>query len=103
MGTKLYIGNVSFQASEKELEELFEGAGHVESVKIITDSYSGQSRGFGFVEMSSDEEAKKAIEMFNGKNFKNRDLVVNEARPQKAKGAGYREGGRGGGGRRDRY
>lgn len=92
MGVKLYVGNVSFQATEKDLEELFEKAGHVESVKIITDSYSGQSRGFGFVEMSSNDEAKKAIEMFNGKSFKNRGLVVNEARPQRAKGPRRREG-----------
>lgn len=101
MGVKLYVGNVSFQATEKDLEELFETAGHVESAKIITDSYSGQSRGFGFVEMSTNEEAKKAIEMFNGKNLKNRDLVVNEARPQRTtKGPGRREGG---GGRRGRF
>lgn len=99
MGTKLYVGNISFQASEKDLEELFEKAGHVESVKIITDTYSGQSRGFGFVEMSTGEEGKKAIDMFNGQNLKERALVVNEARPQRPKGQGRREGG----GRRGRF
>lgn len=101
MGTKLYVGNISFQASEKDLEELFEKAGHVESVKVITDTYSGQSRGFGFVEMSTGEEAKKAIEMFNGQNLKERALVVNEARPQRPKGQG--QGRREGGGRRGRF
>jgi len=99
MGAKLYVGNISFQATEKDLEELFEKAGHVESVKIITDPYSGQSRGFGFVEMSSNDEAKRAIEMFNGKGFKQRELVVNEARPQRSKGPGRKEGK----GRRDRF
>jgi RNA recognition motif-containing protein len=99
VGVKLYVGNLSFQASEKDLEELFEKAGHVESVKIITDLYSGQSRGFAFVEMASNDDAKKAIEMFNGKSFKERVLVVNEARPQRTKGPGRREGR----GRRERF
>ncbi|MBI5191572.1 MAG: RNA-binding protein [Nitrospirae bacterium] len=94
MGTKLYVGNLSFKCADSDLEELFSQAGTVTSVKIITDSYSGQSRGFGFVEMGTDEEAQKAVEMFNGKPFMQRDLTVNEARPQQR-----REGGGGGGGR----
>ena len=66
----------------KKLEELFAGAGTIVSAKVISDKYSGRSRGFGFVEMSTDEEAKKAIEMFNGKDVDGRPLVVNEARPR---------------------
>jgi RNA recognition motif-containing protein len=100
MGKKLYVGNLSFKTTEGELSEYFAQAGAVESVKIITDSYSGQSRGFGFVEMSSDEEAQKAISMFNGKGFMERDLTVNEAKPQEKRERGG--GGGGGGYGRDR-
>ena len=95
MTNKLYVGNLSYQVSEKDLEELFSKAGTVESVKIITDTYSGQSRGFGFVEMSSNEEAKEAINKFNGYSLKDREIVVSEARPKREggpKGRGPREG-----------
>jgi RNA recognition motif-containing protein len=96
MSQKLYVGNLPFAASEEELKKLFAEAGTVESVKIISDTYSGRSRGFGFVEMASKEEAEKAISLLNGKTFMERALVVNEAKPQKKKGGEFR------GGRRDR-
>jgi RNA recognition motif-containing protein len=98
MGKKLYVGSISFNASEESLRELFSGIGEVESVKIITDSDTGRSKGFGFVEMSSEEDAKKAIEQLNGKTFMERALIVNEARPQQPRERrGF--GGGGGGGR----
>ncbi|MBM4351545.1 MAG: RNA-binding protein [Deltaproteobacteria bacterium] len=96
MSQKLYVGNLPFGASEEALKNLFAEAGTVESVKIITDTYSGRSRGFGFVEMASKEEGEKAISLLNGKTFMERALVVNEAKPQKKKGGEFR------GGRRDR-
>jgi RNA recognition motif-containing protein len=96
MSQKLYVGNLPFAASEEDLKNLFSEAGTVESVKIVVDSYSGRSRGFGFVEMASREEGEKAISLLNGKTFMERALVVNEARPQKKKGGEFR------GGRRDR-
>jgi len=80
MSRKLYVGNLSFQATEEELRTLFAQAGTVESVKIITDQYSGRPRGFGFVEMATEEAAAKAIRMFNGHSLKERNLVVSEAR-----------------------
>ncbi|HEX8948182.1 MAG TPA: RNA-binding protein [Dissulfurispiraceae bacterium] len=82
MAKKLYVGNISFKATEDSLRELFSQAGGVESVKIITDAQTGQSKGFGFVEMASDEDAQKAIESLNGTNFMERSLSVAEARPQ---------------------
>ena len=82
MGKKLYVGSISFNATEESLRELFSSVGEVESAKIITDTDTGRSRGFGFVEMSSEEDAKKAIEQLNGKIFMERALTVNEARPQ---------------------
>jgi RNA recognition motif-containing protein len=101
MGNKLYVGNLSFKTSEEDLRELFAQAGEIASVKIITDTYSGQSRGFGFVEMATDEAAQKAISMFNGKDFMERALTVNEAKPQqKREGRGGGGGGYGGGGGR---
>jgi len=96
MSQKLYVGNLPFAASEEDLKNLFTEAGSVESVKIVVDSYTGRSRGFGFVEMASKAEAEKAISMLNGKTFMERALVVNEARPQKKRDGEYR------GGRRDR-
>ncbi len=96
MGNKLYVGNLSFKASDTDLKELFSAAGEVTSVKIIADNYSGQSRGFGFVEMATDEEAQKAVALLNGKNYLDRPLTVNEARPQQKR---ERTGGGGGGGR----
>ncbi|MDO9123052.1 MAG: RNA-binding protein [Deltaproteobacteria bacterium] len=90
MSQKLYVGNLPFGASEEALKNLFAEAGTVESVKIITDTYSGRSRGFGFVEMASKEEGEKAISLLNGKTFMERALVVNEAKPQKKKGGEFR-------------
>ena len=83
MNLKLYVGNLPFGASEEDLRELFAEAGAVQSVKIVTDSYSGRSRGFGFVEMASQAEAEKAISLVNGKTFMDRALIVSEAKPQK--------------------
>ena len=91
MTKKLYVGNLSFQTTEGDLDELFAQAGEVESVRIITDRDTGRSRGFGFVEMSEDN-AEKAIAQFNGTELDGRALTVNEARPQVK-----REGGGGGG------
>jgi len=101
MGAKLYVGNLSYQATEKEISDLFATAGTVASVKIITDAQTGRPRGFGFVEMGSSEEAQKAVEMFNGKSFMERNLIVSEARPQQKRerggGGGYGGGGYGSG------
>jgi len=107
MPAKLFVGNLSFQATEEDLRELFAQSGTVESVRIVTDQFTGRPRGFGFVEMSTKEEATKAIEMLNGRLFRDRNLVVDEARPQAQRGGGGggprsdrgpRSGGPGGGG-----
>jgi len=82
MATNLFVGNLPYTIDSAKLEEMFAQAGTVASAKVITDKYSGRSRGFGFVEMSTDAESKKAIEMFNGKDMEGRALVVNEARPR---------------------
>lgn len=82
MATNLFVGNLPYSMDSAKLEEVFAQAGTVVSAKVISDKYSGRSRGFGFVEMASDDEAKKAIEMFNGKDVDGRPLVVNEARPR---------------------
>ena len=106
MAKKLYVGGLSYDTTEDTLRETFSGAGTVESATIIKDKMSGRSKVFGFVEMSSDEEAQKAIEMFNGKELDGRSLTVNEARPMEARPrqGGFDRGGRGGfGGGRDRY
>jgi RNA recognition motif-containing protein len=106
MATKLYIGNLSFDTTQTDLEELFAQVGTVESANIITDRFSGQSRGFGFVEMASNKEAQAAIQRFDGHDLKGRTLKVNEARPREERsgGGGSRGGGggyqRGGGDRR---
>lgn len=101
MSGKLYVGNLPFEAGEEELRSLFEQAGTVESVKIITDQYSGRSRGFGFVEMSVEAEAAKAIQLLNGHPMKGRSLVVSHARQEQRRGDGGRGPGRKkGGGRR---
>ncbi len=81
---KLYVGNLSFEVTEGDLKELFSEAGTVESVNVITDRASGRSKGFAFVEMASEEEAKGAISKFNGHSLKDREIVVNEARPRSA-------------------
>ncbi|MBI3342757.1 RNA-binding protein [Candidatus Gottesmanbacteria bacterium] len=82
MATNLFVGNLPYTMDSDALGQLFAQAGSVTSAKVISDKYSGRSRGFGFVEMSSDEETKKAIEMLNGKDVEGRALVVNEARPR---------------------
>ena len=98
MPAKLFVGNLSFQATEEDLRELFQQAGNVETVRIITDQFTGRPRGFGFVEMATKEEATKAVEMLNGRLFRDRNLVVDEARPQPQRSGGG-GGDRGGGGR----
>ena len=102
MTKKLYVGNLSFQTTESELDDLFAQAGEVESVRIITDRDTGRSRGFGFVEMS-EENAEKAISQFNGQELDGRALTVNEARPQANRGGRGGGGGGGGGGGYSRY
>jgi RNA recognition motif-containing protein len=82
LSTKLYVGNLDYNVTDDQLGEHFAQAGKVASATVITDKYSGRSKGFGFVEMGNDEEAKKAIEMFNGKDFSGRNIIVNEARPK---------------------
>ncbi len=81
MAKKLYVGNLSYNMTEDTLKDTFSAAGSVDSAIVIKDKMSGRSKGFGFVEMSTDEEAQKAIEMFNGKELDGRALTVNEARP----------------------
>jgi len=94
---KIYVGSLSYKATEEDLKKEFESFGQVESVNIIKDRYSGESRGFGFVEMPNKDEAQSAIEGLNGRELKGRKLSVNEARPRSE---GFRGGGRRGGGRR---
>lgn len=83
MSTRLYVGNLNYAVTNDQLGQHFGQAGNVVNATVITDKYSGRSKGFGFVEMDSDEAAKKAIEMLNGKDFDGRNIVVNEARPRK--------------------
>jgi cold-inducible RNA-binding protein len=106
MEKKLYVGNISFKATEEEIRELFSKVGEVESVKIITDMHTGNPKGFGFVEMATSEDANKAIEALNGTMFMERILAVNEARPKQPRekrsfgsGRGGFERGRGGPGK----
>jgi cold-inducible RNA-binding protein len=99
VATKLFVGNLSFNATSEELEELFSQAGTVASANVITDKFTGKSRGFGFVEMGSNQEAQTAIERFNGHELQGRALTVNEAKPQGDRSGGGRSfGGREGGG-----
>ncbi len=102
MGNKLYVGSLPYSTTEQQLSELFAQHGAVQSSKVITDRYTGQSRGFGFVEMATDEDAQKAIAALNGAQFGGRTLVVNEARPQEKRSFGGGGGPGGGGGTRDR-
>lgn len=95
MNKKLYVGNLPYSITEDQLRELFAPHGTVESCRIITDKFSGQSKGFGFVEMATEEEAQKAIEAVNGREEGGRAMVVNEARPERPRG----DFGGGGGGR----
>jgi RNA recognition motif-containing protein len=97
MSNKLYVGNLSFRVTSEDLQEYFAGAGTVESANIVMDRETGRSRGFGFVEMASDEDANNAIAQFNGQEYDGRNMVVNEARPRED--GGGRGGNRGGGGR----
>ena len=97
MSTKLYVGNLAFQTTSQELQELFAQAGTVESAAVVEDRDTGRSRGFGFVEMSTKEESAAAIDQFNGKEVNGRALKVNEAKPRENRGGG---GGRGFGGNR---
>jgi len=105
MGAKLYVGNLPYSVAEAKLQEHFAKHGNVVSARIITDKFSGRSKGFGFVEMSSEQEAEKATQALNGTDFEGRNVVVSEARPQAPRpGGGFGAGG--GGGRpprRDRY
>ena len=105
MSMKLYVGNLAFQTSSSDLQELFGQAGTVESASIIEDRDTGRSRGFGFVEMATKEEGDAAIAQFNGKEFNGRNLTVNEARPREERGNRGGGGGRGfgGGGGRGGY
>lgn len=126
MAIRLYIGNLSYSTTQEELSQLFSEAGSVASASLMTDRYSGQSRGFGFIEMSTDEEAQNAIRLLHGRNVSGREIVVNEARQRTESGArpsgghrspagssyggggGYNRGGSSSGynrseGRRDRY
>lgn len=111
MTKKLFVGGLSYETAEATLKELFAQAGTVESATVIIDKMSGRSKGFGFVEMSTDEEAQKAIEMFNGKEIDGKNVTVNEARPLESRprregfnrGSGNRGFGGGGGNRRDRW
>ena len=98
----IYIGNLTFDVSEDDLREAFEQFGEITEVRLIMDKFSGKSKGFGFIEMPSKDEAEKAIEEMNGKDFKGRDLTVNEAKPKVDRGGGGGGGRRGGsgGGRR---
>jgi len=115
MSMKLYVGNLSFQTSSQELEELFAGIGTVESASVVEDRETGRSRGFGFVEMSSQAEGEKAIAELDGQEVSGRQIKVNEAKPREDRGGrgggggyrggggGYGGGGYGGGGRESRW
>ena len=96
MGSKIYVGGLPYSATEQELNSLFAAHGNVESARVITDKFTGQSRGFGFVEMSSGEEASRAISALNGTQMGGRTLTVNEAKPQEPRSGGGDRGGRGG-------
>lgn len=101
----IYIGNLPFNLGEEDLREIFEEYGEVASTKIISDKFSGRSKGFGFVEMDDDDEAKKAIEELNNADLSGRNIKVNESRPRSndSRGGGNRRGGGGGYNRRERY
>ena len=111
MGKKLYVGNLSYEVSSSDLEQMFTPHGTVQSAEVIQDRDSGRSKGFGFVEMGSDQEAQAAIAALNGQDHGGRALTVNEAKPREPRsgggggrgGYGGGGGGHGGGGRRDRY
>ena len=112
MGSKIYVGGLPYATTDAQLQEIFSVHGTVESARVITDKFTGRSRGFGFVEMASSEDAQKAIQALNGTDLDGRNLTVNEARPQEKRsggfgdrggGGGERRGGGGGGGGRNRW
>jgi cold-inducible RNA-binding protein len=113
MSSKIYVGGLPYATTDAQLQDLFSTHGTVESARVITDKFTGRSRGFGFVEMASNEEAQKAIQALNGTDLDGRNLTVNEARPQeKRAGGGFGDrggerrgggGGGGGGGGRNRW
>ncbi len=106
MGRKLYVGNLSYEVSSADLEQLLSPHGEVLSADVIMDRDTGRSKGFGFVEMGSEEQAQAAITGLNGTEHGGRALTVNEAKPRESRGGSFGGGGgggRGGGGRRDRY
>ena len=96
MNKKLYVGGLPYSVTEEQLKELFEPHGTVESAKVVTDKYTDRSRGFGFVEMSTQQEAEKAIQALNGTELEGRSLTVNESRPREDRSGG-------GGGSRNRW
>src|SRR6266705_3114791 len=98
MGKKLYVSNLSYNVTDSELEQMFEPYGTVQSAQVITDRDTGRSKGFGFVEMGSDQEAQAAIAALSGKQVGGRSLTVNEAKPREDRGGGGGRGGYGGGG-----
>lgn len=103
--TRLFVGNLSYQTVENDLQDFFAAAGNVSAVNLMMDKFTGKSRGFAFVEFTSSDEANKAVEMFNGKELQGRALTVNIARPREERAprqGGYSGGGGGGGGFRGR-
>lgn len=101
MSNKLYVGNLSFRVTSEDLQEYFAAAGTVESANVVIDRETGRSRGFGFVEMATEDDANNAIAQFNGQEYDGRNIVVNEARPREDRGGGNRgRGNHGGGGSR---
>jgi RNA recognition motif-containing protein len=103
MAKRLFVGSLSYDVTEGQLEELFASVGSVESANLITDKFSGNSKGFGFVEMASEEDAQKAIEQLNDKEVAGRNIVVNEAKPREDRPGGASRGGFGDRGSRRRY
>lgn len=96
MSNKLYVGNLSFRVTNDDLQDYFAAAGAVESANVVIDRETGRSRGFGFVEMASEDDANNAIAQFNGQEYDGRNMVVNEARPREDNGGGRNRGGGGG-------
>ncbi|NLX24288.1 MAG: RNA-binding protein [Phycisphaerae bacterium] len=103
MGKKLYVGNLPYSVSSSDLESMFSAHGTVQSAEVISDRMTGRSKGFGFVEMASDDEAQAAISALNGQDQDGRPLTVNEAKPRENRGGGGGRGGYGGGGGRGGY
>jgi len=103
MPSKLYVGNLAYSVSNGDLEQLFAQAGQVQSATVIMDKFSGQSKGFGFVEMGTADEASKAIAQFNDSELKGRNIKVNEAKPRESNFGGNSRNGGGGGAGRDRW